>query len=166
MYKNGEERPGPFYYMNDVNANLEGGRASLHIVHKVMLNACFQFQHLPTTQHVALFPGPLYWLLYTRFRCEGAWEQGYPQLIDWKILSYHHILCALMCKTLSSMIDWLLETRVHKNGWLEWVCVNPIEAYIAWSNCSKTRTPGHMLSDNGLCLCSMHSTCYYFKYWQ
>ena len=26
----------------------------------------------------------------------------------------------------------------------------------------ETRTPSHLLSNNGLCLCSMRSTCYYF----
>ena len=30
-------------------------------------------------------------------------------------------------------------------------------------NCTKNRTPGHMLSNNGFCLCSMCSMCYCFS---
>ena len=34
---------------------------------------------------------------------------------------------------------------------------------VVWSkNCTKNRTSGHVLSNNGLCLCSMCSACYYF----
>ena len=39
-------------------------------------------------------------------------------------------------------------TRVHKNGRLEWQRVTPI------LNHAKNGTPGHMLSNNGLCLCT------------
>jgi len=43
-------------------------------------------------------------------------------------------------------------------------CVTPIEAdtSVKIIEPTKNKTPGHMLSNNALCLRSMHSTCYYF----
>ena len=44
-------------------------------------------------------------------------------------------------------------------------CVTPIEAdtSVKIIEPTKNKTPGHMLSNNALCLRSMHSTCYYFS---
>ena len=43
-------------------------------------------------------------------------------------------------------------TRAHKNGRLEKEHVTPIEAR---SLGKENRTPGHVLSNNGLCICSV-----------
>ena len=50
--------------------------------------------------------------------------------------------------------------RAHKNGQLEYERVTPIEAPIVQSkslNCTKNRTPGHVLSKNVSCLPNMPS---------
>ena len=55
----------------------------------------------------------------------------------------------------------LISRIIVINGRLEYEYVTPI----VWSkllNCAKNRTAGHMLSNNGLSLRSMYSTCYYF----
>ena len=54
---------------------------------------------------------------------------------------------------------------MDKNRWLEEEHATPIEAHIVQLkllNHTKNRTPGHMLSNNALCLHSMSSTYYYF----
>ena len=69
-----------------------------------------------------------------------------------------HIRCHVLLHTTS---------RVHKTGSLSKKHITPIEAVQATLlNCTKNRTPSHMLySNNGLCAHSMCSACYYFQYW-
>ena len=63
-----------------------------------------------------------------------------------------------------NMYMYVFMSRVHKNRRLENERVTPIEARSPSKllNRTKNRTPGHMLSNNGLCLHSMHSMYYYF----
>ena len=49
-------------------------------------------------------------------------------------------------------------SRAHKNGRLEEERVTPIKAH-SLAKIIESRTLGHMLSNSGLCLHSMRSTC-------
>ena len=83
-------------------------------------------------------------------------------------MTENEVVCSLSMHSIyKKQQHWHQQEQIRNGGGggggggLEQERVTPTEA-CSLVRIIEDRTPGHMLSNNGLCLCNMCRTCYYF----